>query len=828
MQIHNIIISLCKIAALLSYLILLYIYLGYPILLFILQYLVPKKRASKTEIQPKVSLLISCYNEEAVIREKLENSLALDYSKDKLEIIAVSDFSTDRTDEIVNSFKNQGVRLIRQQERKGKTLGLNLAVPQAKGEIIVFSDANAIYQPDAIQKLVRNFTDSKIGFVVGESRYKDKNQTLATKSENTYWQYEIFLKKMENRLHHVVGGDGAIYAIRQKLYEKLLPTDINDFVNPLQIVLKGYHGVYEPEAISWEEAAGSFEKEFQRKVRIVNRSFSGLLRLKSILNPFKTGIFCLEILSHKLLRWFTSIFMIIFIGSCFILSHYDATVFQWITLFIILFLWCAYLGHLFNKNKQVWPVFYYPYYFLYINSASLIGVYKSLKGEIQTTWETPRTKNKKEVENAYSDNSYLIHIFASVLFYFTLKITGDLAGIHLLSDKVIYWGTFIIIGYIYFGYPAVLKFLSKYYAKPIRRKEITPEVTLLICAYNEEEVIEEKIKNSFELDYPSEKLKIVVASDGSSDNTNNIARQYTNDRLILMDYPRRQGKIKVINDTMPKLKSEIIVFSDANAMYHKDAIKNLVRNFADPSIGGVSGNVIIKNEETIFGKPESLYYVYERWIQEKESDFGSIIGADGAMYAIRKDLFHPPPPNIILDDFIISMNISLQGYRLVYDKEAVAQEKSTISSKTEFLRKSRVIAGAIQALKQKEGVSSPQKKGLFFCFLSHKLLRWMIPIFYVVFLIVNCRLYFLSKNPIYTYSMIIHFFFYGLILISLTLMKKAKNWKIISIPFYLFLENGAALYGIYKGIYNKQAVTWQKFGRLSTQEINKNIKMSLD
>jgi len=706
MQIHDIIIILSKIAAFSSFLLLFYIYLGYPLLLFILQYIIPKKRPHKKKIQPKVSLLISCYNEEDVIREKLENSLALDYPKDKLEIIVISDSSTDSTDKIVKQFENQGIILIRQKERSGKTLGLNLAVPQAKGEIIVFSDANAIYKLDSIQKLVRNFFDDKIGYVVGESRYKDINQASASKTENTYWQYEILLKKMESRLNYIVGGDGAIYAIRRELYEKLLYTDINDFVNPLQIVLKGYHSVYEPEAISWEKAAGSFKKEFHRKVRIVNRSFSGLLRLKTVLNPFKTGIFCLEIVSHKLLRWFSFLFLIILLGSCIVLSMYDIVLFQWSTLFLILFLLCAYFGYLFNEYPKIWPLFYFPYYFISTNIASFIGVHRSLKGDVQATWEPSRTPKTKKENTSYSDNKYLIHIFALVLFYSILKITETLVGIHLLTEKLIFWGTIIIIGYIYFGYPIILKLLSKYYTKPIYRKEITPEVTLLICAYNEEEVIEEKIKNSFALDYPSEKLKIIVASDGSSDKTNDIVRQYKDDRLILMAYPTRRGKINVINDTVQKLTSEIIIFSDANTIYLKDAVKKLIRNFADPSIGGVSGNVILENEKATFGKSESLYYAYERWIQKKESNLDSIIGGDGAMYAIRKELIIRPSPNIILDDFVISMNIPLQGYRLIYDEKAVAVEKSIISSKTEFLRKSRVIAGAIQSLKQKEGVPS--------------------------------------------------------------------------------------------------------------------------
>ena len=203
-------INLFEMTALLMLLIILYIYIGYPLILILLHFLLPKKRINKKEIFPEVSLLISCFNEEAVINEKLENALALDYPRDKLEIIVISDASTDRTDEIVRGFEDKGVRLIRQDKNLGKTCGLNLAVPIAKGEIVVFSDANPMYMPDAIRKLVRNFNDDKIGYVVGQARYTDSNKSPASKSEAAYWELEIFLKKIESHIHSVVGDRKSV------------------------------------------------------------------------------------------------------------------------------------------------------------------------------------------------------------------------------------------------------------------------------------------------------------------------------------------------------------------------------------------------------------------------------------------------------------------------------------------------------------------------------------------------------------------------------------------------------------------------------------------
>jgi len=804
-------IDFFEITALLMSLILIYIYIGYPLLLFVLRFALPEKKVDRKDIYPEVSFIISCFNEEAVIREKLENTLALDYPKDKLEIVVISDASSDRTDEIVRGFADQGVRLIRQNKNLGKTSGLNLTVPQTSGKIIIFSDANALYASHAVGKLVRNFNDGKVGYVVGEARYRDIDQTAASKSETAYWKFEIWLKRMESYMHSVVGGDGAIYAIRRELYEKLLDTDINDFVNPMQIILKGYRGIYESEAICYEESAGEFKKEFQRKIRIINRSFSGLLRMKAVLNPFKTGFFSLEVISHKLLRWFAPVFIIILIISCLMLSLFNVEIFQWGTLVLTIFFIFSYIGYLFSEEYDVSLIFYYPYYFVLVSFASLAGLYRSLRGEVQTTWSTARIYDENRTKD-YSWTTSLIHISIFVLLWLFIKIIGVFINDPLLPERAIYWASIATVFYVYLGYPLVLLFLSTYYKKPVRIEEVMPDVALLICAYNEEEVIEDKIKNSLDIDYPENKLKIVIVSDGSTDRTNDIVRTYADKRIIFVAYPGRRGKVSAINDTVPKLESEVIIFSDANTMYQKDAVKKLVRNFSDPAVGAVSADVILHNEESTFGKSESLYYLYERWIQKNESNFGSLIGADGGMYAIRRKLFVPPSPNIILDDFVISMNTTLLGYRLVYEGEAVGHEKSTTSFKTEFLRKSRVIAGAVQSVMQKEGIPSLKQKEVFFCFVSHKYLRWIIPIILIILFIVNLFLMILSGELIYKSTFIAQTVFYLLAVLDLFIVKK-YSIRLTSIPFYFCLVNGAALYGIYKGLFKKQPVKWRKFSR---------------
>ena len=790
---------------------LVYMYAGYPLLLTVISLLFPAPPVRKREITPTISLIISCYNEESILEEKINNSLSLDYPKERLEIIVVSDGSTDRTDKIAQSYRDQGVRLIRQEGRLGKTMGLNLAVPQARGEILVFSDANAMYDKQALRRLAAPFTDDTVGYVVGEARYTDTGKTSAAATENTYWKYEIFIKKMESRLHSMVGGDGAIYAIRHFLYEPLKHTDINDFVNPLQIIAKGYRGIYEPEAICHEEAAGSFDKEFRRKRRIVNRAFSGLMRVKKVLNPMASGIFCFEIISHKLLRWFSPFFLMAMTIAANILALRGDPLGQALAAITDAGIILSIVGYLASRKDYSAPgIFFLPYYFTAVNIASLLGILQSFRGDVQVTWETVRSPEQQATPR-YSSVHYLLAATVAIeaaLFFFISVTTGILSAFSFL-----FWSIFAVINYVYWGYPLFLTLLATICRRRVSKKNILPSVTLLVCAYNEEEVIEEKIQNSLALDYPKDKLVIAIASDGSTDGTNAIIQPYADSQQILFfNYHQRQGKIGAIRATVPKLTSEIIVFSDANTMSSPDALKKIVRNFADPEVGGVSADVILQNEKTTFGDSESTYYRYERFIQQQESDIESIIGADGGMYAIRRDLYIAPSPQTILDDFVISMNIALQGYRLVYEPDAKAFEESIISHRTEFLRKSRVIAGCIQAIKQCEGIPGFDQPLLLFCYISHKLLRWLVPPLLVSLFFINTILF--VSDP----GLFIRLIFYAQLLfycaaITGYLVKTTTQIPLLSTPFYFCLENGAALYGIYKGLFNKQKVTWKKFAR---------------
>lgn len=370
---------------------LIYVYLGYPLSIGLLAKLFPRPAYHEEASTPSVSLLISAFNESQVIASKLDNALALDYPHDRLEIAVISDGSDDGTDEIVQSYSQRGVRLIRQHPRMGKTAGLNLGVSQAGGQLLVFSDANAIYQPDAVQWLAAHFSDSKVGYVVGNARYYEKRtESSSAASEGLYWKLETYLKKQESEFGSVVGGDGAIYAIRRELYSPLLPTDINDFLNPLQIVVQGYIGVFEPRAVCYEEAAENFAQEYRRKVRIISRSLNALRRVPAVLNPLGRTRHWFMLVSHKLLRWFAPFFMILLFAAS--LALWQFPFYRIIGVLQASFYTMALIGWRWDLKNKLGKVFSWAFYFSLVNIASLVGCLKCFRGDLSGKWAPPRQK----------------------------------------------------------------------------------------------------------------------------------------------------------------------------------------------------------------------------------------------------------------------------------------------------------------------------------------------------------------------------------------------------------------------------------------------------
>ncbi len=364
---------------------------GYPIFLW----LCPSARESQCAVEPprRVSLIISAYNEEDAIAEKLENALALNYAKEFLEIIVISDASTDRTDEIVRSYSGRGVHLFRQEQREGKSAALTQFVPKASGEIVVFSDANSMYEPDSLRYLVSRFADPLVGYVVGQQRYRNDGSAVSV-AESLYWKYESWLKAQESRVGSVVGGDGAIYAIRRNLFVPLQPDDISDFTLPLRIVAAGYRGVYEPSAVCYEDTAASFDGEFRRKVRIVNRSLQAVRRVPQVLNPLRVGRFAVQLCLHKVMRWLLPFFLVLALVLNLAMVSMSGDflvgkpVYEFILLVQVGFYAIALSGMLPTLRRS--KLILLPYYFLVSNVAAAVGVIMQLSGRTISVWRPER------------------------------------------------------------------------------------------------------------------------------------------------------------------------------------------------------------------------------------------------------------------------------------------------------------------------------------------------------------------------------------------------------------------------------------------------------
>jgi cellulose synthase/poly-beta-1,6-N-acetylglucosamine synthase-like glycosyltransferase len=777
-----------------------YVYAGYPLLLRLVVRLRGARRVETRDITPSLSLLISAHNEEAVIGAKLENALALDYPREQLAIVVVSDASNDRTDAIVGEYAARGVTLVRREQRGGKTAGLNYAVPRLTSELVVFSDANAMYQPDALRKLARNFADPTVGCVTGEARYLPDGQAAADVGERAYWNYEIQIKRLETAVGSMVGGDGAIYAIRRSLWRTLPDNAINDFLNPLQIVAAGWRTVYEPEAICWEETAGRTGAEYRRRVRIVSRSWRAVFEARGVLNPARVGLFAWSLVSHKLMRWVSPLFSAVAVaaGVVLVATTVPATGPALGVAAVILAAAAAT-----PRGRRLMGI---GAYFAVISAESLVGVIKGITGRVSGVWSTPREQSGTRtlpVGRAFLAVAAMLAVAAAV---------AAATSSHAMAKAVFWWSTGVLV-YIYAGYPAVLAVLRTAVRRRPRLAPIEPRVSLFITANDEAGIIEAKLRNALELDYPADCLDILVASDGSVDATNAIVARF-GPRVRLLAFTRRRGKIATINDGLHAVTSDIVVFSDANTFLEPDALRALVRNFADPDVGAVSGDVALIGDRAALAQSEDLYYRYERWVQHAESDVGSLIGADGALYAIRRQLFTPPPADTILDDMAIPMAVIRAGRRVVFEPQARAWEQGSQTAREEFNRKARVVAGAMQFLTRRDSDVPLRDGQVMVSLVSHKALRWLSPVFATCTLLATVAL--LDVSHTYVIAAAVQA---GVLAIGLAgCVPTLRRVSPVGIIHYFCLVQAAAAVGFLRGLTRRQSVLWQRVARVAPGE----------
>lgn len=364
-----------------------YVYIGYPITVA-LYALIASKTVQKSIAEPDVTILIAAYNEADCIASTIENKLALDYPSDKMKIIVISDSSEDGTDEIVKGFEDRGVILIRQETRAGKTAALNLAVSQARGEILVFSDANSIYDRAALQYLVNNFADPDVGYVTGKMIYTNPDGSPIGDGCTTYMKYENWLRSMETRTGSVIGVDGGIDAVRKHLYQPMNPDQLPDFVLPLQVAEQGRRVVFEPKALLKEAALKGAADEYRMRVRVSLRAIWALWDLRHLLSLRRFGWFAWQLWWHKVLRYACFLFLCgAFISNALLVG--EGALF----LVCLMFQLTGYAGAILmpwlEKRGHDWVLLKFARYFALLNLAAAHAFAKFIRGQKQVLW-TPR------------------------------------------------------------------------------------------------------------------------------------------------------------------------------------------------------------------------------------------------------------------------------------------------------------------------------------------------------------------------------------------------------------------------------------------------------
>lgn len=374
-----------------------YSYLLYGVFLYILvkiKRLISKKINTQSGLSFKISHLIAAYNEEDYIKDKIENSLLLDSGNHHYKVVVVTDGSSDSTPEVVKKYPD--VTLFHEPERKGKINAVERALKHIDADIVIFSDANTELNKEAVLKIVDHFNDPQVGAVAGEKRVKvEEVDEAVSAGEGIYWKYESLLKKWDSELYSVVGAAGELFAVRRSLWESTPPNAIiEDFVISMRIAQRGYRVVYEPKAYALESSSENVSEEMKRKVRIAAGGIQSVIWLKDLLNPFKYGVLTFQYVSHRVLRWVVTPFLlpVVFFINLY-LALFDHIIFQWLFIGQALFYILALIGYLMEKRKIRLKLLFIPYYFTMMNLAVYKGLVRLMKNQQQVTWDKAKRKS---------------------------------------------------------------------------------------------------------------------------------------------------------------------------------------------------------------------------------------------------------------------------------------------------------------------------------------------------------------------------------------------------------------------------------------------------
>ncbi|PKN53648.1 MAG: glycosyl transferase [Deltaproteobacteria bacterium HGW-Deltaproteobacteria-13] len=390
--------------------------------------------------------------------------------------------------------------------------------------------------------------------------------------------------------------------------------------------------------------------------------------------------------------------------------------------------------------------------------------------------------------------------------------------------EISFWILMGIILYTYLGYGALVVILGwvkgffRGKQRVIHRND-EPSVTLLVSAFNEEAWLKKKIENSISLDYPEDKLKIIVITDGSNDGSAKIAK--INPRIIHLHEVQRRGKTAAINRAMKFVDTDIVIFSDANTLLNREAVRELVLFFRDPAVGCVSGEkrVYMGNRNGAASAGEGTYWRFESLIKKWEARLGSCVSAAGELFAIRSDLFMKVPEDTLIEDFVISLRIALGGYRIQYAPGAYAMETSSSDIGEEFKRKIRIAGGHLQSILRMPGLLNPFRHGMLtFQYVSHKFLRSFIAPFCLIALI-PVNLFLLPKSGVlYVALFMLQVIFYLVATAGYLLQKRHLASRLFFVPLYITIMNVSALTGFFRYLRGQQSVLWEKSARMVEPE----------
>ena len=390
--------------------------------------------------------------------------------------------------------------------------------------------------------------------------------------------------------------------------------------------------------------------------------------------------------------------------------------------------------------------------------------------------------------------------------------------------ELLFWICIALVFYAYLGYGIVLylaikiKRLFKGAPKEDFDPEFLPEVTFVVAAYNEERWIIDKLENCLEFDYPTERLQLLFVTDGSSDSTPNLIENYQlpeGVNLRLFHSPERRGKIAAVERIMEYVDTPITIYTDANTMVNSQAIKNIVRHYADPKVGAVAGEKRIqqdsKDEASSAG--EGIYWKYESTLKRWDSELYSVVGAAGELFSVRTDLYEAVPQDTIIEDFFMTLRIAQKGYRVIYEPGACAVESSSASVKEELKRKIRIAAGGLQAIYRLSPLLNPIRFGLLsFQYISHRVLRWTLaPAALPIILILNVLL--AATSPFYQIVLLAQITFYILAGLGYLMEKRKLKFKILFIPYYFCMMNYAVYRGFGRIMTGNQSVIWERAKR---------------